>query len=124
MSIKNEDIIFRTKGAIINHDYGLLDWCLNNPNFFYNERFPTSERGDENYLSYSLVFNNIYAVKRLLNSGCMDLSSEEKQRLLNILRSQRRFLLSLIALRKLNRHESFMSSVCSVVSGEYKGASK
>ena len=118
--MKESILCFNTHGSICNHDYRTLEMCLGHPNFNVNERFPTCEREDENFLCYALLFNNFYAASRLLDCYDLKLSLEEKQRLLEILKESRHYIQYMRIVKRLEENRlPFTKILGSMVSGKY-----
>ena len=101
MIIMESNLCFRTHAAILNRDRKLFDECINNDYFDINERFSTSEREDENYLMYSLKLGNLYATNKLLNLGGLRLSIDDKQRMLEYLSLNKKYLLLIKSIKKI-----------------------
>lgn len=117
----NESIqCFNCRTAILNGDNRLLDKYINNYFFDINERFSTCEKDDENYLNYALKVGNFYAVNKLINRGGLILSSLEKQEMLNLLSLNKRYLLLIKSIKKLeNKKVPIVNYISTIKNNDY-----
>ena len=118
---KESLLCFKTHSAILNHDHRIFDQCINDPSFNINERFQTSERPDENYLDYALIFRNFYAADKLIDRRGLILTSEDKQRMLELLIASRKYLLLYKSIINLE-HENVPINKCisGVINHDYE----
>ena len=84
-TFEESEICKRTQKAIINKDYVDFDKCIKNKSFKINERFDTSYTYRENYLNYALLFQNYYAVNKLLKFKKLMLYKYDKDRIIETL---------------------------------------
>ena len=111
---------FRCHSAILNRNNRMFDACINDTHFNINERFLTSEKYDENYLNYALKLGNLYAVNKLLNIGGIRLSYEEKEEAIKLLAINKRYLLAIKTIKKLEgRKVPIMNCISTIKSNDY-----
>ena len=101
---------FRCHSAILNRNNRMFDACINDTHFNINERFLTSEKYDENYLNYALK----------LNIGGIRLSHEEKEEAIKLLAINKRYLLAIKTIKKLEgRKVPIMNCISTIKSNDY-----